>query len=76
MPTFMPSRSDVSQGLGVPRGKGRPKRNPLKGLTMGTPAPAAGMPPARPPMRMAKGGSASSRADGIAKQGKTKGKLL
>jgi hypothetical protein len=54
----------------------------LKGRTMGG-RPAARPPMgARPPMAapampgMKKGGSASSRADGIAQRGKTKGKML
>jgi hypothetical protein len=39
------------------------------------PGPVVNRPVARP-MGMKKGGSASSRADGIAKKGKTKGKIV
>jgi hypothetical protein len=43
-------------------------------LTNTAPAPAPA-PPATPPKGMAKGGSVSSRADGIAQRGKTRGKM-
>lgn len=33
-------------------------------------------PPVAPPVKKAKGGSASARADGIAQRGKTRGKIV
>ena len=79
----MPSKSDDKQGMSV-RGVGRPRSKPPAGLTMQEAAAAAGLAPqprpmpmqAPPPMRMAKGGSASSRADGCCTKGKTKGRFI
>lgn len=49
-----------------------------KSLRMTAPAPAASTPasaPASTPKKMAEGGSASARADGIAQRGKTRGRI-
>jgi hypothetical protein len=73
MPKYMPSRSDLKQGLSMGK-KGRPRTRFAKEED---PAVSAGLTMApRPPMRMKKGGSASSRADGIAMKGKTKGRFV
>ena len=76
---YMPSRSDVKQGLSMPRGKGRPRTK----FDSGGAGEAAGMltTPRETTVRptgmslggMKKGGTASSRADGIAQRGKTRG---
>jgi len=47
-------------------------RNPMKPAS--APMPAAM--PASAPKKMAKGGTASSRADGCAQRGKTRGKMM
>ena len=70
----MPSKSDDKQGMSV-RGRGRPRAKAPAGLTMQEAAATAGLTPPMP-MRMAKGGSASSRADGCATKGKTKGTMI
>jgi hypothetical protein len=61
----------------MPMGAGAPMRRPMPpAMPMGgdgMPPPAA---PSAPPMGMKKGGTASSRADGCAQRGKTKGKKL
>ncbi len=62
-------------GGGVGLAGGRPM--PAGGRPMpagGRPMPAGGAPMG--PVRMAKGGSASSRADGCAMKGKTKGTMI
>ena len=84
----MPSKSDAKQELSV-RGVGRPRSKPPAGLSLQQAAAAAGlggpppsgpsMPMQAPPpgaMPMKNGGSASSRADGIAQRGKTKGTMV
>jgi hypothetical protein len=45
-------------------------------LTTTAPAPAPAPTPTPSVKKMAKGGSASSRADGIAQRGKTRGKMV
>jgi hypothetical protein len=73
MPKYMPSRSDLKQGLSMGK-KGRPRTRFAKEED---PAVSAGLTMApRPPMRMKKGGSASSRADGCCTKGKTRGKMV
>ena len=78
MPTYMPSRSDIKQGLTALGKKGRPKSK--FGLSM-DPTVSAGL-ASEPrqtverPAGMKKGGSASNRADGCCSKGKTKGKMV
>lgn len=50
-----------------------------RSLRLTAPAPAASKPasaPASAPKKMAEGGSASARADGICQRGKTRGKMV
>lgn len=73
---------DVKKKMMMPMGAGAPMRKPMPPAM----PPGGGMaPPAAPPMgmkkggsvkKMSNGGSASSRADGIAQKGKTKGKQI
>ena len=70
---------DVKKKMMMPMGAGAPMRKPMRPAM----PPGGDMaPPAAPPMgmkkggsvkKMSSGGSASSRADGIAQKGKTKG---
>jgi hypothetical protein len=72
---------DVKKKMTMPMGAGAPMRKPMPPAMPPAMPPGGGMaPPAAPPMGMKKGGSvkqssgsASSRADGIAQKGKTKG---
>ena len=65
-----------------PRGPATPGK-PMTGLGSGpmpmprpTSMPMTNVMPVKPGMGMKKGGSASSRADGCAMRGKTKGKIV
>lgn len=49
---------------------------PVKQVKPGSGIKVNPLPPAPKPKRYAKGGSVSSRADGIAQRGKTKGKVV
>jgi len=74
---------DVKKKMTMPMGAGAPMRKPMRPAMPPAMPPGGDMaPPAAPPMgmkkggsvkKMSNGGSASSRADGIAQKGKTKG---
>jgi hypothetical protein len=76
-------RKMMSMGKGAPADMPMPARRPMPPAMPPAMPPGGGMaPPAAPPMgmkkggsvkKMSSGGSASSRADGIATKGKTKG---
>lgn len=78
-------REFVQADKGHKFSKGGEMKKKMMPMGAGAPAPAMPMrrpmppsdggmaPPPAPPMGMKKGGSVSSRADGIAKKGKTKG---
>jgi hypothetical protein len=68
--------SNADKGKTFKRGGDMAKANPFMEMIAKKKAMAAGKKPAMPMKKMANGGSASSRADGIATKGKTKGKLL
>jgi hypothetical protein len=51
-------------------------RNPMKPASAPMPAAMPASMPASAPKKMAKGGTASSRADGIAQRGKTRGTMV
>ncbi len=74
------------RGTRGPATPGKPMTGPMPGPVVGRPptmpsgpgpmpGPVVNRPVARP-MGMKKGGSASSRADGCAQRGKTKGKII
>ena len=68
----MKKKMMMPMGAGAPA-PAMPMRRPMPPAM----PPGGGMaPPAAPPMGMKKGGSVSSRADGIAKKGKTKGTMV
>jgi len=58
---------------GVPGGPASPAMPGPMGAMGGAPAPAPGMKKGGKTKKMAKGGTASTRADGIAERGLTKG---
>jgi hypothetical protein len=68
--------SNADKGKTFKQGGDMAKANPFMEMIAKKKAMAAGKKPAMPMKKMASGGSASTRADGIAKKGKTKGKML
>ena len=64
--------NDADKGKFSKGGNTMAKMNPFMAMIAKKKDAAKGM----PMKKMAKGGSASSRADGIAQKGKTKGKML
>jgi hypothetical protein len=74
-------RKMMPMGKGAPADMPMPMRRPMPpamppGGGMAPPASPMGMKKGGATKKMASGGSASSRADGVAKKGLTKGKML
>ena len=68
--------SKADKGKTFKRGGDMAKANPFMEMIAKKKAMAAGKKPAMPMKKMASGGTASSRADGIASKGKTKGTFV
>ena len=74
-----PREPDDASATPTPKPKAvpKPKKPEAKGIRGGVWTEDSGVPvPQEPETAMAKGGSASSRADGIAQRGKTKGRMV
>ena len=77
-PAVMPPRS-AGMGSGPRNPTSMPPRDPGMGAGPRSPMPRPTSMPmtnVKPAMGMKKGGSASSRADGCAQRGKTKGRIV
>ena len=74
-----PREPDDASATPTPKTKPapKPKKTEPKGIRGGVWTEDSGVPvPQEPEVAMAKGGSASSRADGIAQRGKTRGTIV
>jgi hypothetical protein len=73
----MPSKAEIEEAKQAAKdAKDAPKiEEAYNKATVNTPFAPAPKPAPTPPKKMAKGGTASSRADGIAQKGKTRGKM-